>query len=458
MVRAIVISAGFVLGSWSVCAYPRKGEVDTRQVRGKCDIPVVLDAGKNVWLNFTLHPNRYYRNQVLAAAEAIDVTDSKLKKRSLVVANSGSFLWIESKEDVSKIEDAAKDVPCDQILGIVVSGLTADGCDTATGHSPTRRDAGNYVADFTAPIARQIKANPNTAFALIIEPGILPFVVRNPYLKTCETAQKTYFDNIPSALKLFDLPNSITYLDAAHGGFFGWTRGTYKDSNERLNSPRDITSHLHQIWLAAGGPSLKQFRGIATNVKSYNSWDLSPGEAFQDETTVCADLFNRARNEQQYLRILKDEFKRINSSMPVHAIMDVTRNTNSGIRQYWHDWCNVNHASFGRVPSLELTKYIHEKNSNFDTLVWATPAGFSDGTSDERSASYKLNCTGPAALQPMPEKNAWSQAYFEMMLRETRWDPYLVGSRNVDESRQFSWKRSDDTDVQHEGLVRRCDG
>ena len=41
-----------------------------RQAGGACDAPVELDASTNVFQQYTLHANSFYRSEVEAAAEA----------------------------------------------------------------------------------------------------------------------------------------------------------------------------------------------------------------------------------------------------------------------------------------------------------------------------------------------------------------------------------------------------
>lgn len=352
-----------------------------------------------------------------------------------------------------------KDLPCENILGLVISGLSHLGCDEVTGQTPgAKRTAASYLDDFIArmfppprtrqtltrfssAIAGRVQQNPNTAFALILEPEILPFVVRNPYYKECATAQLAYRSNVPQALKALDLPNAITYLDAKHAGWFGW------NPSRTPYDPKDIARELTAAWQSAGGAALKQFRGISVNVKSYNSWDMSPGEAFGDELAVCADLFNKARNEQQYVAQLGQSLKAINSSFPLHAIFDSSRSGVQGIRQYWHDWCNNRWAGLGARPTVELQRTVHARDKNFDAFVWATPVGFSDGASEEGFAGWHANCSSDIAHKPMPGKGVFSQEYFESLLRNARPSVILQDSdEGVVENRHPV------------RLERRCDG
>lgn len=133
---------------------------------------------------------------------------------------------------------------------------------------------------------------------------------------------------------------------------------------------------------------------------------------FKGENT-CYDLENPARNEKRYLQILNKEIKKTN--MPFHSIMDTSRNGIIGVREYWMDWCNVNGAGFGRPPSTETGDDL------LDAFVWAKAGGESDGTSNSNEFVYDSSCGKADAFKPMPPRDEWSQAYFEMLLSE--WNP-----------------------------------
>jgi len=104
-----------------------------------------------------------------------------------------------------------------------------------------------------------MKAHPNTAFALIIEPETLPLIVLNAELAACKITKDSYYKNVPYALSKLNLPNVIMYLDVGHGGQLGWKE------NQKPGA-----SVVAAVWEAAGKP--KQLRGFATNVANYNSW------------------------------------------------------------------------------------------------------------------------------------------------------------------------------------------
>lgn len=62
-----------------------------RQAPGACDSAVTLDATTNVWENYSLHPNSFYRSEVEAAAANMT---GDMQTAALKVADIGTFLWL----------------------------------------------------------------------------------------------------------------------------------------------------------------------------------------------------------------------------------------------------------------------------------------------------------------------------------------------------------------------------
>ena len=113
-----------------------------KQAQASCENSVYLNASTNVWRTHTLYPNPIYRNQVLRFTA--EIPDANLKKKALKVADTGTFVWMrvlrttnkireltyhrEGREQIERIEQVAKDVPCNQIVGLVLSGLPYKTC------------------------------------------------------------------------------------------------------------------------------------------------------------------------------------------------------------------------------------------------------------------------------------------------------------------------------------------
>ncbi|ORY11417.1 1, 4-beta cellobiohydrolase [Clohesyomyces aquaticus] len=369
-----------------------------------CDAPVSLNASTNIWKNYTLHPTLAWRNQINAAAAAIP--DVELRKQALEVGKSGTFVWIEGKSQISKIEDVVKDLPCKNVLGLVISGIENKACLSAgTGLKQTY----DYAAEYIDPIAKVIKAHPNSAFALIVEPGVAGNVLldvkeyygvwENENSTSCKPVIELWRQRVQYALKALNLPNVVLYLDAANGDQLGW---------------RDTISYVaHEftnIYVGAGSPS--QFRGLATNVAAYHSWDASPGENFLN---VDAAPAIDALSEKRYVYYLRKSLNAFKSPLPTYHIMDTSRNAVLGLRRDWRDWCNINGAGFGVRPGLQATS-----DPMLDNFVWVKWGGVSDGSSEVGAATYDSYCAKDDAVKPSPERGQWFQSYFETLVSNAK--------------------------------------
>ncbi|KAI0024331.1 1, 4-beta cellobiohydrolase [Xylariomycetidae sp. FL0641] len=362
-----------------------------RRVAAACDAAVSLDAGGNVFAQYTLHPNSFYRDEVNKAVEAI--TDSALKEQAAKVADVGSFLWLDSIENIAKFDAAVADLPCENILGLVIYDLPGRDCAAKASNGELKYDEiDRYKSEYIDPIVELIKGQPNSAFALLIEPDSLPNLVTNADLDTCKESKSAYEEGVAYALKSLNLPNVVMYIDAGHGGWLGWDENLKPGAEE-----------LAKVYKNAGNPS--QVRGFATNIAGWNAWDQSPGE-FAEASDA---KYNSCQNEKTYVQKFGDALDA--AGHPNHAIMDTGRNAVTGLREEWGDWCNVDGAGFGARPTGDTGMEL------CDAFVWGKPGGESDGTSDESATRYDSFCGKPDAYKPAPEAGQWNQAYFEMLLK-----------------------------------------
>jgi len=364
---------------------------EPRAASSGCASAVTLDASTNVFKKYTLHPNSFYRSEVEAAAKAI--TDSSLAAKAAKVADVGTFLWLDTIANIGKLDTALADVPCENILGLVIYDLPGRDCAAKASNGELAvGEISRYKTEYIDKIVSIIKAHPNTAFALVIEPDSLPNLVTNSDLTTCQQSAAGYRDGVAYALKNLNLPNVVMYLDAGHGGWLGW------DANLKPGA-----EELAKAYKAAGSP--KQFRGISTNVAGWNAWDLSPGEFSKTSDAK----YNSCQNEKTYITTFGAQLK--TAGMPNHAIIDTGRNGVTGLRAAWGDWCNVNGAGFGVRPTSNTGADLA------DAFVWVKPGGESDGTSESSATRYDSFCGKSDAYKPSPEAGSWNQAYFEMLLK-----------------------------------------
>ncbi|KAI0096078.1 1, 4-beta cellobiohydrolase [Nemania sp. FL0031] len=369
-------------------------EKNPRAPAAACSSAVTLDASTNVWSKYKLHPNSFYREEVNKAVEGM--TDASLKASAAKVADVGSFLWLDTIANIAKFDAAIADLPCENILGLVVYDLPGRDCAAkASNGELAYSEISKYKTEYIDPIVAKLKANPNSAFALIIEPDSLPNLVTNADLQTCKDSKSAYEEGVAYALKSLNLPNVVMYVDAGHGGWLGW------DANLKPGA-----EELAKVYKNAGSP--KQVRGFATNIAGWNAWDLSPGEF----SSASDAKYNSCQNERTYVEKFGAALK--TAGFPNHAIVDTGRNAVTGLREEWGNWCNVDGAGFGVRPTgstgFELA----------DAFVWGKPGGESDGTSDTGATRYDSFCGKPDAFKPSPEAGEWNQAYFEMLLKNAK--------------------------------------
>ncbi|KAK8089275.1 hypothetical protein PG997_004236 [Apiospora hydei] len=348
-----------------------------RAAAAACSSAVNLDASTNVWKNYKLHANTFYRSEVEKAVEAI--SDSSLKAQAAKVADVGSFLWIDTIENIAKVEPAIADTPCEDILGLVIYDLPGRDCAAkASNGELAYNEISRYKSEYIDPIVAILKKNPNTAFALLIEPDSLPNLVTNADLSTCQESKSAYEEGVAYALKNLNLPNVVMYIDAGHGGWLGWDANLDPGAEE-----------LAKVYKNAGSP--KQ--------------GPEPRRVLQGLGRQVQQLPEREDVRAKFGAALKS------AGHPSYAIMDTGRNAVTGLRKEWGDWCNVDGAGFGKRPTADTG------DSNTDAFVWGKPGGESDGTSDSGATRYDSFCGKDDAYKPAPEAGTWNQAYFEMLLK-----------------------------------------
>ncbi|KAH8817599.1 exoglucanase-6A [Flagelloscypha sp. PMI_526] len=353
-----------------------------------CSSPVNL-TGTNPFATRTLYANNHYGDKVRAAADAI--TNTTLKARALKVADVGTFLWLDTIASISTLESTIKETPCDQILGLVIYDLPGRDCTRVTHGDIPVGGLSTYKANYIDPIAQILAKYPNTAVAIIVEPGALASLIVNSSVAACANSANDFREGITYALKTLNLPNVITYVDAAHGGILGWPA-----------DHKAAATALATIYKNAGSPA--NVRGVATNVAGWNAWSMVPGEFECPDDSQC----NPAQDEQRYAKLLGAALT--TSGFPAHAIVDTGRSGVQGLRFSWGDWCNVNGAGFGRRPTSATSDAI------VDAFVWVKPGGESDGSSTSTEVGYEPGCALADAFKPAPPASQWSQPYFEMLV------------------------------------------
>jgi cellulose 1,4-beta-cellobiosidase len=85
-------SAVLAFAATAVAAPSATTKDERRQAASGCSSAVTLDPSSNPFKKYTLHPNKFYRDEVTAAVAQI--SDSSLAEAAAKVADVGTFLWM----------------------------------------------------------------------------------------------------------------------------------------------------------------------------------------------------------------------------------------------------------------------------------------------------------------------------------------------------------------------------
>jgi len=88
--------------------------------------PSNISLTGNPFLDRALYPTQKYKSEVQEAAAAI--SDLKEKALALKIADTGTFLWLDSPSQIMALENELQSVPCSNIIGIVLRGLSQRFC------------------------------------------------------------------------------------------------------------------------------------------------------------------------------------------------------------------------------------------------------------------------------------------------------------------------------------------
>lgn len=117
-------SAALAFAATAVAAPSATTPLKPRQASA-CASAVSLDAKTNVWKKYKLHANNFYRAEIEAALTSMSADVAAKAKK---VAEVGTFVWLDTIKNIERLEPALAEVPCDEILGVVVYDLPGRDC------------------------------------------------------------------------------------------------------------------------------------------------------------------------------------------------------------------------------------------------------------------------------------------------------------------------------------------
>ena len=120
-------SAALAFAATAIASPTATHQEKPRQAASGCASAVSLDASTNIWKKYKLHANSFYRKEINDAVATM--SDSSLAAQAKKVADVGSFLWLDTIENINKLEPALADgIACDELLGLVIYDLPGRDC------------------------------------------------------------------------------------------------------------------------------------------------------------------------------------------------------------------------------------------------------------------------------------------------------------------------------------------
>jgi cellulose 1,4-beta-cellobiosidase len=358
-----------------------------------------------------------------------------------------SAYWIDKKDkikatsanDTSSLEGILKDAaskPTPPLVVVIWYDLPNRDCDAKASNGEicctkgadgrcdyeTESDCADGIseyktgyADLFVSVLAEYKGK--VPIVVIVEPDSLPNLATNIGHPHCgnKATQTAYKTGIAYAVEQITTKTDATvYLDAAHGGWLGWSDNLQKYLSllKDMNLPFD------------------KMRGFATNVANYQPLGImcpwAPDQGYRNayclnnqhaDAPCCADpcklesQWNAGNNELNYAQMLA---KAANGTLAwnVQIIIDTGRNGVSDMRKECSNWCNARGAGAGVHSTAETGHDL------IDAYFWLKTPGESDGCTQilpdgKPCPRYDSMCgsvdsIGSQSSEPRaPEAGAW---------------------------------------------------
>jgi cellulose 1,4-beta-cellobiosidase len=357
-----------------------------------------------------------------------------------------SAYWIDVKEKIKGntthslegiLQDAASKSP-PQLVTVIWYDLPNRDCDAKASNGQiccTKNSDGTcdydttgdcaeglqeYTSEYVDPFVAVLKEYSATVpIVVVLEPDSLPNLATNLADPHCgnPATQAAYKQGVKYAMDQLttQVPEVSVYLDAAHGGWLGWSDNM--DKFATLLQDMDLP--------------MARIRGFATNTANYQSlgqqcpWE--PDQGFRNgyclngkhaSDPCCADpcsllgQYDPANNELNYAQALVANMNAV-FSIDAHVIIDTGRNGVPDERTDCANWCNPRNAGAG------IASTAHTANTSLvDAYFWLKTPGESDGCSQTLPDGlpckrYDSMCGSADSLgtqtgePPAPEAGMW---------------------------------------------------
>jgi len=372
-----------------------------------------LPTASNPFQGATLYVNPTYWGEVQSTINGYpSLTSLLLQAQNISTAN-----WLDTTAKIGNISKILTDaenlyistgIPV--VVPFVIYNLPDRDCSAGASNGEILCADANctagieqYETTYIDAIVDVFYDFPSVRIVAIVEPDALPNMATNLAVPKCAQGQIAYFTGISYAISQFStLSNVWVYLDAAHGGWIGWS-----------SNLAAYVAVVNQTLQLAGGNDL--IRGFATNIANYQ-----PLGSINSTADPCGLLAagNMGYDETHYAYTLDQSLQAAGITGKGY-IIDTSRDGVPNARSNCNNWCNIKGAGLG-VQSTSNTAA--SGITIIDAYYWVKTPGESDGTSNPASPRFDPVCNSTDADIPAPEAGVWFPTFFVMLAENS---PFL---------------------------------
>ena len=380
----------------------------------------------------TLYIPKYYQAEVQTSIDAHSSDASMLE----VAQNMSVAFWMDTMSKIDNATEALADASSKQnSLGIKYTFVTivydlpdrdcaalASNGEITCADSSCTDGINEYKTNYIDPIITMFKKYSDVNIVVVLEPDSLPNLATNSNVQKCQQATTAYKTCVSYAIEeLSQLSNVAIYVDAAHGGWLGWTNNQEKFAviiKEVLDDAvTNIKKNKKSLFidgeeiLSEDLKSSSLIRGFASNTANYQPLGSMTST---DDPCDLESQYNFCINEAIYISQMTDTFEKSAYDISVSGwVTDTSRNGVVDERSDCSNWCNIEGAGLGERPTTDSSAIESlTGNSLIDALLWVKVPGESDGTSNTSSPRYDAHCGSSDSVKPAPEAGTWFDSYF----------------------------------------------
>jgi len=358
----------------------------------------------NPFAGKTYYVNPSYQAELQTSIDS--ETDATIKSTLQKMQTVGSAYWLDVKSKIScSNTSCASGILADalskggQLVVFIVYDLpnrdchakasNGEICCTYNSDKTCNYDVGGdcsagineYKTEYIDPLASVLaQYSGKVPIVLIIEPDSLPNLATNTGDPHCgnSATQTAYKQGVPYAVNTLKskCPACEIYVDAAHGGWLGWSNNL--QLFVQIVSGLNIYNQIHGFATNTANyqPIGKMCPQLQLNGQPYCLSNPKPTDSCCDDPCHEETQYNPCNNELNYVAWLNNSFYPYTKTATY--VIDSGRNGVANMRADCANWCNIRGAGVGLVPTANTAV-----PALVDAYFWLKTPGESDGCTQQ---------------------------------------------------------------------------